>query len=64
MTIELARSETLRFTRDFAAESFEAQRVIAGSILRARPDHNSQVLATMVERNNPQFQDFVVLDNR
>ncbi len=63
-SIDLAESE-LRI-RGYSPETFwllnpQARRWVASNILRNRFDENSQFAAEMMERANPNFNDFVVL---
>ncbi len=64
MTVELKESELLRTghtAASFRLLRFPEQRWLASSILRDRPDNESQFAAEMMERANPNFNDFVVL---
>jgi len=64
MTIQLARSEILSHARvPWDTLNFSEKRRIASAILRDRGDDNSQQAAFYIETGNPNFNDFVIIEN-
>lgn len=64
MTIELARSEIQRFSpTPWEYLNPSEQKGVAAVIMRNRPDQQSQQFAFMIESNNPNYSNFVVVEN-
>ncbi len=64
MIVEIAESELTM--RGYTPATFwrlplAMRRWLASNILRNRADENSQFSASMMERGNPNFNDFVIL---
>ncbi len=64
MKIELARSEIRRFVQTpWSQLNASEKRLLASTILRNRPDTLSQAIAFNVEIGNPNYNNFVVIEN-
>lgn len=66
MTVEILESELAARVSPVAWNnmSIQEQRWVVSTILRARPDPNSQFAAGMMERAIPVFNDWVIIRGR
>lgn len=65
MTIELSKSELLPLigNQPFLALPFNVQRNVASKVLNSRGDDRSLRLAYLLQLNNPNLNNFAVIDD-